>query len=181
MPNIKMPSVSRKTLLEIFSIVVVVMFLFGVMYPVLQSAKPNSNDIERLSPLHSYKAEQMTSSGTFEFKDNFEADSSLNTKFWSSSDSLLQTVMEYNTNPTATFINPNLAFSNKGLFMSGPDGLYQVTGIQSINSFAGGIIVSVNVTAVAGTAAPAEVILQTENLSNYLFIALDEENSSTEL
>jgi YVTN family beta-propeller protein len=179
MPNIKMPSVPRKTLLEIFSIVVVVMFLFGVMYPVLQSAKPNSSDIERLSPLHSYKAEQMTSSGTFEFKDNFEADSSLNTKFWSSSDSLLQTVMEYNTNPTATFINPNLGFSNNGLLMSGPDGLYQVTGIQSINSFAGGIIVSVNVTAVAGTSAPAEVILQTENLSNYLFIALDADSSNT--
>lgn len=179
MPNIKISCVPRKALIEIVSILVVVILLFGFVYPVVQPVKPNSNDITGISPLHSYNAKQMTSSGTFEFKDNFETDSSLNTKFWSSSDSLLQTVMEYNTNPTATFINPTLSFSNQGLSMSGPDGLYQVTGIQSLNSFAGGILVSVNVTAVAGTAAPAEVILQTENLSNYLFIAIDADSSNT--
>lgn len=95
------------------------------------------------------------------------------TSNWTSNGDILKNTMEYNTYPPSTFINPLLSINSSGMLMMGPDGYYQTTGIQYNHSISSPVNVWINATAISGTSAPVEIILQNSNLSNYLFVAED--------
>ena len=104
------------------------------------------------------------------FSDDFYSHSSLNTAIWSTSNAgLLSMAQSYDSQ----FVPPSLGFSSSGMSISGPTGLYQVTGIESLQSFGVPLNTTATVEAAYGTEATFELLLANANLSNFLSVTGD--------
>jgi len=105
------------------------------------------------------------------FKDAFTKDSGLNTKAWTDSSQFLNNLAYYSSNPPATFVTPQMSFSNQsGMQMSGPNQDYETTGVQSLWTFTPPFTVVADVTATQATANPFEIFLASSDLSQFLTV-----------
>jgi hypothetical protein len=95
------------------------------------------------------------------FYDNFKADTSLNSNLWTTSGTVATTYGPYVSVPPAAIVTPVLTFGKgNGMQFSGVTGEYQVSIVQSVQSYAPPFYVSaeVNGSAVFGNAASLAII-----------------------
>ena len=103
--------------------------------------------------------------------DTFTADSSLNTSLWSANTNFLETLAA-DTGPTpSTYEQPVLAFNGSGMSMSGTDGLYQFTGIQSNTSFTPPFTVQTTVEGTVDYGVAFEPFVISGDLSQYVSLS----------
>jgi hypothetical protein len=87
---------------------------------------------------------------------------------WTTSSNLLNSLA---TDFTCTFIPARLGFSSAGLRVTGPTQDFQLTGVQSLQTFTAPFTVVTKVEATEGTADPFEVFLVSSDLTQYLAVA----------
>lgn len=95
-----------------------------------------STKADRRPPSGRNQITWLTAEGSFEqFQDTFEKDTALNRALWSTGTPLLKSVADIVSSPSSAWLEPGLAFTDDGMWMSGINGTSQFTGIQSNQSF----------------------------------------------
>jgi uncharacterized protein (TIGR03437 family) len=102
--------------------------------------------------------------------DNFAQDAVLNTATWSVNTPLLTNlaVNVISTPDPNTVVTPIFSFSSAGMAMTGPNGLWQFAGIQSIQSFTPPFIVQATVQAGSDFGNSFELLLLNSDISQYV-------------
>ena len=94
--------------------------------------------------------------------DNFSQDKTLNATLWITGTPLLKSLGQKSS---AVWVAPQVAFSSAGMAMSGVSGIYQFTGIQSVQSFTPPFITQVTVMGTVADGNPFVFYLVTGDLS----------------
>lgn len=103
--------------------------------------------------------------------DHFDQDSVLNKDVWTDHSVLLRALAKASSTPPSSFVVPRLGFGDgTGAEMSGPTAEFQTTGLQSLSAFAPPFQVTIDVSAMEGTANPFEVLLVSDNLRQYVTV-----------
>ncbi len=100
--------------------------------------------------------------------DNFGMDGGLNPSLWTMQSGILAGLA---ANHGSALVPASLGFSPAGMQMSGPGGIGQMTGIQSIGSYAAPFSMSVTVSGNSEVAIPFEVYLVTADLRQWLSLS----------
>jgi hypothetical protein len=100
--------------------------------------------------------------------DNFGMDGGLNPSLWTMQSGIVAGLA---ANHGSAVVPANIGFSPAGMQMSGPGGFAQMTGIQSIGSYAAPFSMSVTVSGMSEVAIPFEVYLVTADLRQWLSLS----------
>lgn len=106
-----------------------------------------------------------------DFFDSFDADSNLDISIWTNQSSLLTLLGAESSDPNSVFVAPVLTFGSNGMRMTGVNGTFQFTGIQSLSPIVPPFTLTTTVTATGGTGTEFEVYLVSGDLSQILGVA----------
>jgi hypothetical protein len=93
-----------------------------------------------------------------------------NFTLWTTSSALLTALAAASSSPLASFVTPQLSFSQSGMQMTGPTEDYQTTGVQSLSAFTAPYTVVTYVAATQGTGDPFEIFLASADLTQFLTV-----------
>jgi hypothetical protein len=106
-----------------------------------------------------------------DFADFFNSDSNLDTSIWTNQSTLLTLLAAESSVPQSLFVAPVLAFGASGMEMSGANGTFQFTGIQSLSAKVPPFTLTTTVTATGGNGTEFDIYLVSSNLDQALEVA----------
>lgn len=110
------------------------------------------------------------SQGQAELFDNFTADTGLNTSLWSSSSGLMNALAGAVSVPSSAFVLPSISFNAAGMQMTGANGAFQFTGIQSAPAFDAPFSVNATVNGSVTHGDAWRLLVVNNSLTNWLDI-----------
>jgi hypothetical protein len=103
--------------------------------------------------------------------DNFGEDGALNPSYWTTSSAFLTALAAAASSPAGSFVAPELAFHPSGMKMTAPTQDYEMTGIQSIDTFGAPLNTQISVTPTAGRDDSFEILLASPDLTQFLTVS----------
>lgn len=103
--------------------------------------------------------------------DNFGEDGALNPSYWTTSSAFLTALAAAASSPAGSFVAPELAFHPSGMKMTAPTQDYEMTGIQSIDTFGAPLNTQISVTPTAGRDDSFEIFLASPDLTQFLTVS----------
>jgi hypothetical protein len=106
-----------------------------------------------------------------QISDDFAADTNLDTAMWTEQSTLLTALASVSSSPGSALVAPLLSFGTNGMQMSGVNGGFQFTGIQSLSTIAPPFTLTTTVTGLEGNGNEFDVYLVSSDLSQFLEVA----------